>query len=174
MRRRINVDIVALVRQQNRLRGDDLQVVVNASLVAIRKQLQRFLNERGGLLLFLVPRARGCTQCGKIVFYFLKGSKGSLPIRSHGPVIPPGRRLGDRSGGTSGIEDRLRHLRPYRPYTAGPIEPVGDRGRLKSAGGAKDQGWKERSAGDAYLIVRLRDPALTGGDVGSALEKICR
>src|SRR5260221_13795545 len=73
----LDVDIVALVRQENRLRGDDLQVVVDTSLVSIRKELQRFLSRRGRLL--LVPRlALQDTQCSKIVFYFLEGGKGRL------------------------------------------------------------------------------------------------
>jgi formate dehydrogenase major subunit len=72
------------------------------------------------------------------------------------------------------VEDRLRHLWSDRPHAAGPVKPIGDRSSHKSAGGTKDERWKKRGAGYAYLIVRFCDTAFTSGDVGSALEQTCR
>jgi hypothetical protein len=82
----LNIDVIALICQQHRLRRDDLEIVVDAALVPIGKELKRFLGRCRGFTLLLCLLLENA-QCCKLVFYLLEGGKCRLPIRSYGTVI---------------------------------------------------------------------------------------
>ena len=61
----LHFDIIGVLRQKPRLRGNDLQIVINPADISIRKQLQRIRSRCRGLLLLQRfslqnPQRRGC------------------------------------------------------------------------------------------------------------------
>src|SRR5207244_130977 len=74
-----NIDLISLVRERDGLRGDDLEVVVHPSSVAIREQLERFLGRlyRPPLLLGLLL---GDAERRQVVLHLLERGQGGLLV----------------------------------------------------------------------------------------------
>ena len=90
----LNVDIVALIGQSNRLRGDDLKVVVDAAFIAVGEELKGLLRGCCRLML-LVGLFFKDTERNKIVLYLLKGGKSRLAVSGdEAIVVRGGRRRG--------------------------------------------------------------------------------
>lgn len=68
------------------MRGDDLEISVDTSFVAVGKELKRVLRGVDGFLLllsFAVENAKG----SQIVFDFLERGKGGLAVGGDGAVV---------------------------------------------------------------------------------------
>src|SRR6202040_3827578 len=67
----------------------------------------------------------------QVILYLLECIEDSLPIASHGGVIPCAGRFSSCPASPS-VEKGLRQLRPHRPKTARPGEPIQNRRALES------------------------------------------
>jgi len=70
----LNIDAIALIRQQHGLCRDDLKIVVYATLISFVEESKRFLGRCRGLLLLLRLLLKNA-QCGKVVFDLLERGK---------------------------------------------------------------------------------------------------
>ena len=107
---------VSAVRWLDRLRGDDVEVRIDAEPVAIHLQREGLLGRRHRILL-LPPLLREDPQGGEVVLHLLERCQHRLPVACDLElVIRQG--LFDLRLPLPPVEQRLRERRPERPDAA--------------------------------------------------------
>ena len=107
------------------LRGNDLQVGVEAADVAVVEYLLRRLRRQRGLVLIFGLLLENAKR-DQVVFDLLKRGQRRLAVVRDGLVVAGVGLLGD-GGSAACIEDRLRQRRAERPDETGRVEQVGER-----------------------------------------------
>src|SRR5580700_6734837 len=166
----LDIDLETLVRQRGCLRSDDLKIVVDATLISVGKELQRFLGRGNGvaLLLFFVFQN---PQRSQIIFHLLKRSQRGLPISRYRGIVTGNRNIG-AGAAAARVKQSFRQRGSHCPKAAWPVQPVENRSAPEPAGRAQRHGGKECGARDSDLLVRFLDSSFSGGYIGPAFEQL--
>ena len=165
-----DVDVVALICERGGLGGDDLQVGIDATDVAVVEDA--FGLDCGGcglalLLLLMREDAKG----DEVVFDLLVGGEDGLAIVGGGAVVVGEGLLGD-SASTAAIEEGFADGRAKCVNEAGFLEERGEAGALLAGRCANVERGEVGGASDANLLVGGGGAAFGGGDVRTSFEEL--
>src|ERR1043166_1694598 len=139
----------ALIVQQGSLRGDDVQVAVDAETVAVVGEREIALRRFYGGILFL-KFLRAEAERGQAVFDFLKTCEHGLAIVRDGALVACPRLFGHGFAFAS-VENRFCQCRADGPREVWPGNKISDRSALVTHRAAQRDRREVRGARDANL-----------------------
>src|SRR6185437_192130 len=164
-----DVNVVALIIECGGLRGDDLQVGVDAADVAVVEDALGLLSRRGGgalLRSLLLKDAQGY----EVVFHLLEGSEDGLLVVG-GVAIEECDGLFLDATATAALEEGFADEGAKGIDNAGGIEERCDGSAFEAGSGVEVERGVKGGLCDADGLVAFGGAALCGGNVWTALEQ---
>ncbi len=161
-----------LVGEQSGLGGDDVEVRVEAGLVAVLGDGEIALGGVDGEV-FAGDLVGGDADRGDVVLNLLEGGENGLAIGGDIGVVLGGV-LGDGGFAETAVEDGLRSGAAGGPEQGWEGEEAGDVRAFEAAGAGKGHVGVVGGLLDADEGVRFGEGAFAGGDVGASLQELGR